>query len=125
MLCTSGYVDEATRCSIKCLGECGVCGIGSIPRCHDTLLSDGEDGVIPYRFTFQAVHRDLVRLGFGEDGFVRNAVVDMFAKFGDIVKAQSIFNKIGHKDTYLMELHADLRTFVMASQQRHSVSSAG
>ncbi|KAJ6688628.1 hypothetical protein OIU74_017186 [Salix koriyanagi] len=74
-----------------------------------------EDGVEPDRFTFprvlkacggiglirigEAVHRDLVRLGFANDGFVLNALVDMYAKCGDIVKARRIFDNIDCKDS--------------------------
>ncbi|KAK9143293.1 hypothetical protein Syun_012693 [Stephania yunnanensis] len=46
----------------------------------------------------EGVHRDLVRAGFGSDGFVLNALVDMYAKCGDIVKARMIFDKIGVRD---------------------------
>ncbi|KAJ9139993.1 hypothetical protein P3X46_030681 [Hevea brasiliensis] len=74
-----------------------------------------EEGVEPDQFTFprvfkacgglgliqvgQAVHRDLVRLGFANDGFALNSLVDMYAKCGDIVKAQRIFDKIASKDS--------------------------
>jgi pentatricopeptide repeat protein len=74
-----------------------------------------EEGVEPDQFTFprvlkacggiglirigEAVHRDLVRLGFANDGFVLNALVDMYAKCGDIVKARRIFDKIDCKDS--------------------------
>uniref|UniRef100_A0A2P2Q3I4 Pentatricopeptide repeat-containing protein At4g25270ic n=1 Tax=Rhizophora mucronata TaxID=61149 RepID=A0A2P2Q3I4_RHIMU len=75
-----------------------------------------EDGVEPDQFTFprvlkacggigligigEAVHRDLVRLGFGNDGFVQNALVYMYSKCGDIVKARRIFDKIACKDSF-------------------------
>lgn len=74
-----------------------------------------EEGVEPDQFTFprvlkacggiglirigEAVHRDLVRLGFANDGFVLNALVDMYAKCGDIVKARRVFDKIDCKDS--------------------------
>ncbi|GAV63955.1 PPR domain-containing protein/PPR_2 domain-containing protein [Cephalotus follicularis] len=74
-----------------------------------------EEGVEPDRFTFprvlkscggigsvrigEAVHRDLVRLGFSNDGFVLNSLVDMYAKCGDIVKARSVFDKIVSRDS--------------------------
>ncbi|XP_065871173.1 pentatricopeptide repeat-containing protein At4g25270, chloroplastic [Euphorbia lathyris] len=74
-----------------------------------------EEGIEPDQFTFprvlkacgglgliqigEAVHRDLVRLGFFNDGFVLNALVDMYAKCGDIVKARRIFDKIVSKDS--------------------------
>lgn len=73
-----------------------------------------EEGVEPDRFTFpralkacagigsiqigMAVHRDIVRSGFWDDGFVLNALVDMYAKCGDIVKARRVFDKITSRD---------------------------
>ncbi|MBA0621425.1 hypothetical protein Godav_007050 [Gossypium davidsonii] len=73
-----------------------------------------EEGVEPDRFTFpralkasagigsihvgQAVHRDVVRKGFGNDVFVLNALIDMYAKCGDIVKARRVFDSIACKD---------------------------
>ncbi|MBA0593182.1 pentatricopeptide repeat-containing protein At4g25270, chloroplastic [Gossypium raimondii] len=73
-----------------------------------------EEGVEPDRFTFpralkacagigsihvgQAVHRDVVRKGFGNDLFVLNALIDMYAKCGDIVKARRVFDSIACKD---------------------------
>ncbi|KAE8670928.1 Pentatricopeptide repeat-containing protein [Hibiscus syriacus] len=73
-----------------------------------------EKGVEPDRFTFprvlkacagiglihvgEAVHRDVVRKGFGNDGFVLNALIDMYAKCGDIVKARRVFDNIACKD---------------------------
>ncbi|OMO85835.1 Adenylate kinase [Corchorus capsularis] len=73
-----------------------------------------EEGVGPDRFTFpralkacagigmiqigEAVHRDVVRKGFGNDGFVLNALCDMYAKCGDIVKARRVFDSIVYKD---------------------------
>ncbi|XP_047157227.1 pentatricopeptide repeat-containing protein At4g25270, chloroplastic-like [Vigna umbellata] len=74
-----------------------------------------EEGVKPDFFTFprvlkvcarigslrlgEEVHRHLVRAGFSIDGFVLNALVDMYSKCGDIVKAQKIFDKMPHRDT--------------------------
>ncbi|KAL6127862.1 hypothetical protein ACLB2K_071223 [Fragaria x ananassa] len=73
-----------------------------------------EEGVEPDRFTFprvlkacggigfvqvgEAVHRHLVRLGFVGDRFVLNALMDMYAECGDIVKARKVFDKIGSRD---------------------------
>lgn len=73
-----------------------------------------EEGIKPDRFTYprvlkacaglgsiqvsEAVHRGAVRFGFGYDGFVLNALVDMYAKCGDIVKARRVFDKIDNKD---------------------------
>lgn len=73
-----------------------------------------EDGVEPDPFTFprvlkacggigsicvgEEVHRHVVRSGFANDGFVLNALVDMYAKCGDIVKARKVFDKIAFRD---------------------------
>lgn len=73
-----------------------------------------EEGVEPDHFTFprvlkacsgigyveigQEVHRHIVRNGFWEDGFVLNALIDMYAKCGDILKAQKVFDKIADRD---------------------------
>lgn len=73
-----------------------------------------EDGVEPDQFTFprvlkacaglrsialgEAAHRHAVRAGFESDPFVLNALVDMYAKCGDIDKACRIFAKITHRD---------------------------
>lgn len=74
-----------------------------------------EEGVEPDRFTFprvlkacggvgliqigEAVHRSIVRLGYYDDGFVLNALVDMYAKCGDIVKARKVFRQISSRDS--------------------------
>ncbi|TKY68021.1 Pentatricopeptide repeat-containing protein [Spatholobus suberectus] len=46
----------------------------------------------------EEVHRHVVRAGFANDGFVLNALVDMYSKCGDIVKARKIFDKMPHRD---------------------------
>ncbi|XP_028797335.1 pentatricopeptide repeat-containing protein At4g25270, chloroplastic-like [Neltuma alba] len=46
----------------------------------------------------EEVHRHVVRFGFWNDRFVLNALVDMYAKCGDIVKARKIFDKMPHRD---------------------------
>ncbi|KAG9452431.1 hypothetical protein H6P81_005335 [Aristolochia fimbriata] len=74
-----------------------------------------EEGVEPDDFTFprvlkacagmgsiqlgEAVHRHVVRSGFGANLFVLNALVDMYSKCGDIVKARNIFNKLPERDS--------------------------
>lgn len=73
-----------------------------------------EEGVEPDLFTFprvlkvcagigsvgvgEEVHRHAVRAGFATDGFVLNALVDMYSKCGDIVKARKVFDKMPHRD---------------------------
>lgn len=73
-----------------------------------------EEGVEPDRYTFpralkacggigsiqvgEEIHRHVVRYGYFDDGFVLNALVDMYAKCGDIVKARKVFDRIASKD---------------------------
>lgn len=73
-----------------------------------------EEGVEPDCYTFprvlkacagigilqhgEAVHGDVVRLGFWNDLFILNALVDMYAKCGDILKARRIFDSIVDRD---------------------------
>lgn len=42
---------------------------------------------------YQEVHRDLVRLGFANDGFPLNACVDIYAKCGQIFKTRKILDR--------------------------------
>ncbi|KAL5569978.1 hypothetical protein UlMin_026553 [Ulmus minor] len=74
-----------------------------------------EEGVEPDGFTFprvlkacggigsirigEAVHRDIVRSGFWDDGFVLNSLLDMYAKCGDIGKARKVFDKMTMRDS--------------------------
>lgn len=74
-----------------------------------------EEGVEPDCYTFprvlkacaglgslpvgEKVHRDLVRGGYINDSFVLNALVDMYAKCGDIVKARKVFDRIALRDS--------------------------
>ncbi|KAF9617159.1 hypothetical protein IFM89_034310 [Coptis chinensis] len=95
-----------------------ISGYAELGRYEDALalyLQMEEEGVEPDQFTFprvlkacaglgsirvgEAVHRDIVRRGFVLDGFVLNALVDMYAKCGDIVMARKVFNKIGVRDS--------------------------
>lgn len=73
-----------------------------------------EEGVEPDRHTFpralmacsgigsvrvgEELHRHVVRCGFFNDVFVLNALVDMYAKCGDIVKSRKVFDRIASKD---------------------------
>ncbi|XP_021725732.1 pentatricopeptide repeat-containing protein At4g25270, chloroplastic-like [Chenopodium quinoa] len=73
-----------------------------------------EEGVEPDSHTFpralmacggigsicvgEELHRHVVRYGFFDDVFVLNALVDMYAKCGDIVKSRKVFDKIVYKD---------------------------
>ncbi|KAF9622117.1 hypothetical protein IFM89_029401 [Coptis chinensis] len=44
------------------------------------------------------VHAFLIRLGYDSDPFSANALVDMYAKLGDLESAISVFEKIAHPD---------------------------
>ncbi|KAL3834598.1 hypothetical protein ACJIZ3_009334 [Penstemon smallii] len=73
-----------------------------------------EEGVEPDEYTFprvlkacggvgiinvgEEVHRNVIRAGFGNNTFVLNAIVDMYAKCGDIVRARKIFSSIENKE---------------------------
>lgn len=46
----------------------------------------------------EEVHRHVIRYGYGNDGFALNALIDVYAKCGDIVKARKVFNRIMNKD---------------------------
>ncbi|CAN0902569.1 Pentatricopeptide repeat-containing protein At4g25270, chloroplastic [Linum grandiflorum] len=123
---SSGYLDEAhqvfdemsrkTRSAF--VWNSLIAGYAEMGQYEDAMalyFQMEEDGVKPDRFTFprvlkacagigdirvaEAVHRDVVRFGYGYDSFVMNALVDMYAKCGDIVKARRIFDKIGNKDS--------------------------
>ncbi|XP_049936858.1 pentatricopeptide repeat-containing protein At4g25270, chloroplastic-like [Nymphaea colorata] len=54
-------------------------GIGSLQR--------GED-----------VHRHIIRCGYGGDQFIMNALIDMYAKCGEIVKARRLFERMPERD---------------------------
>nr|AYM00563.1 pentatricopeptide repeat protein [Salvia miltiorrhiza] len=73
-----------------------------------------EEGVRPDEYTFpralkacggvgmirvgEEVHRWVIRSGFGNNTFVLNALVDMYAKCGDIVRARKVFDGIKGKE---------------------------
>ncbi|KAK6155841.1 hypothetical protein DH2020_010089 [Rehmannia glutinosa] len=73
-----------------------------------------EEGVKPDQYTFPRVlkacggvgmiqvgeelHRQVIRSGFGNNTFVLNALVDMYAKCGNIVRARKVFNSIEKKE---------------------------
>lgn len=46
----------------------------------------------------EEVHRWVIRYGFGSNTFVLNALVDMYAKCGDIIRARKVFDNIKEKD---------------------------
>ncbi|KAH6817230.1 Tetratricopeptide repeat superfamily protein [Perilla frutescens var. frutescens] len=73
-----------------------------------------EEGVQPDEYTFprvlkacggvgmiqvgEEVHRWVIRYGFGSNTFVLNALVDMYAKCGDIIRARKVFDGVKEKD---------------------------
>ncbi|KAL8539600.1 hypothetical protein ACS0TY_001274 [Phlomoides rotata] len=46
----------------------------------------------------EEVHRHVIRSGFGDNTFVLNALVDMYAKCGDIIRARKVFNSMEEKE---------------------------
>lgn len=49
----------------------------------------------------EEVHRQVIRSGFGNNTFVLNALADMYAKCGDIIRARKVFNSIEKKELVL------------------------
>ncbi|KAL5728164.1 UMP/CMP kinase [Ranunculus cassubicifolius] len=95
-----------------------ISGYAELGRYEDALalyFQMEEEGVQPDQFTFprvlkacaglgsirigEAVHRSVVRCGFCRDVFILNALVDMYSKCGDIVKARKVFDKIVVRDS--------------------------
>eukprot|EP01018_Ginkgo_biloba_P040732 Gb_28666 [translate_table: standard] len=44
------------------------------------------------------VHNEIIRSGFESDLFVGNALVDMYAKFGDLENARKLFDRMSQRD---------------------------
>ncbi|KAJ9131848.1 hypothetical protein P3X46_034760 [Hevea brasiliensis] len=44
------------------------------------------------------VHNHVLEMGFGFDLYIGNALVDMYARFGDLIKARNIFEEMPHRD---------------------------
>lgn len=95
-----------------------ISGYAQVGLCVDAIalyFQMVEEGVEPDLFTFprvlkacggigslqvgEEVHRHVVRYGFFNDGFVLNALLDMYSKCGDIVKARKIFDNMPHRDS--------------------------
>eukprot|EP01018_Ginkgo_biloba_P007726 Gb_41233 [translate_table: standard] len=73
-----------------------------------------REGIHPNQFTFASVlpacanlealeqgmeiHKNIIRLGFESDVFVESALVDMYAKCGNIQKARHVFDKMHHRN---------------------------
>ncbi|CAK9159106.1 unnamed protein product [Ilex paraguariensis] len=122
---SNGYMEEAHQLFDEMANRNGsafpwnslVSGYAELGLYEDALaiyFQMEEEGVDPDQFTFprvlkacggvgmvqigEEVHRHVVRYGFGNDGFVLNALVDMYAKCGDIVMARKVFNVIACKD---------------------------
>ncbi|XP_071734315.1 pentatricopeptide repeat-containing protein At4g25270, chloroplastic [Rutidosis leptorrhynchoides] len=123
---TNGYIEEAhqvfdymsERNTYAFAWNSLISGYSELGMYEDALalyFQMMEEGVKPDEFTFprvikacggiglihvgQEIHREIVRCGFGNDGFVLNGLVDMYAKCGDIVRARKVFNKIVEKNT--------------------------
>lgn len=46
----------------------------------------------------RVVHNHVLEIGFEFDSYIGNALVDMYARFGDLIKARNVFEEIPHKD---------------------------
>ena len=44
------------------------------------------------------VHNHILEIGFGFDLYIENALVDMYARFGDLVKARNVFDEMTRRD---------------------------
>ncbi|KAK7404234.1 hypothetical protein VNO78_04945 [Psophocarpus tetragonolobus] len=122
---SSGYVDDAHRLFDQMTNRdtsafpwnsliSGYAQVGLYDDAIALYFQMAEEGVQPDSFTFprvlkvcagigsvqvgEEVYRHAVRAGFATHGFVLNALVDMYSKCGDIVKARKVFGKMPHKD---------------------------
>eukprot|EP01018_Ginkgo_biloba_P002728 Gb_38067 [translate_table: standard] len=84
-----------------------------LPACADlTALEQGKE-----------IHYELVRAGFQSDVFVENALVDMYAKCGDIQKARDIFDKMPQRD--IVSWTAMVSGYVQSGQHRDALELFG
>jgi len=44
------------------------------------------------------IHEHVLEMGFGSDLYIANALVDMYSRFGDLVKARNVFEEMTHRD---------------------------
>ena len=63
------------------------------------------------------VHNHILEMGFGFDLNIGNALVDMYARFGDLVKARNVFDEMTQRDIVsqnnLISRHSANGTFVI------------
>ncbi|CAN6486411.1 unnamed protein product [Victoria cruziana] len=92
----------------------GYVGQGQYEDAMALYYQMGEMGVEPDNFTFprvlkacagigslqrgEDVHRHIIRCGYGGDRFIMNALIDMYAKCGEIIKARRLFEKMPERD---------------------------
>ncbi|KAB1223661.1 hypothetical protein CJ030_MR2G011706 [Morella rubra] len=44
------------------------------------------------------IHEHVLEMGFGSDLYIGNALIDMYARFGDLDKARNVFEEMAHRD---------------------------
>ncbi|KAJ3678453.1 hypothetical protein LUZ60_002256 [Juncus effusus] len=93
---------------------CGYTEMGLYEEAMALYYQMEEDELPPDRYTFprvlkacsgigsvslgQSVHRSIIRAGFGNDIYVLNSLVDMYAKCGDIRTARKVFDVMSERD---------------------------
>ncbi|KAL3000432.1 hypothetical protein AAZX31_09G212500 [Glycine max] len=87
-----GHYDEAIALYFQMVEEGVEADLFTFPRVLKVCAGIGSVQV------GEEVHRHAIRAGFAADGFILNALVDMYSKCGDIVKARKVFDKMPHRD---------------------------
>lgn len=87
-----GHYDDAIALYFQMVEEGVEADLFTFPRVLKVCAGIGSVQV------GEEVHRHAIRAGFAADGFILNALVDMYSKCGDIVKARKVFDKMPHRD---------------------------
>jgi len=89
----NGHFDEALTLFIEMLEVAALSPnpttlASVLPSCvHSQAFSDAE-----------SIHGFVIKLGFGEDMYVRNALMDMYSRIGKIETSKAIFDSMEFKD---------------------------
>ncbi|KAL5730469.1 hypothetical protein ACHQM5_003283 [Ranunculus cassubicifolius] len=126
----ASYVqNERYREAVELFGEMVVSGIMPNEFSLSNILN-ACTGSWDYR-QGRRVHGYLIRLGHDSDAFSCNALVDMYAKLGDLESAIAVFEKIGHPDIVswnaiiagcVLHEHYDLAVELFIDMKRSGVS---